>query len=262
MSYQSFELSVEAGLARLTLAQPEAGNPFNAQFCAEFSQVANELAGIPQLRAVLLSAQGRFFSVGGDIRMFAQGLEQLPNSIREWTAGLHMGMARLRRLDAPIVVAVQGTAMGGGVALISNADLVYSARSAKFGAAYPQIGYSCDAGASFGLASRMGIARARRFMLFNEMLSAEQAAATGLVDFVVDDAALMETATQAALELSRGPTRAYGEIRRLINRALAQPFEAQLEDEAQGLARAAATLDAREGITAFVEKRPAQFTGQ
>ncbi len=262
MTYESIELSIADGLARLTLNQPQKGNPFNASFCADIATAANELAGRDDVRAVLLTANGRFFSVGGDIQMFAQSLDTLPNKIREWTAGLHMGMARLARLNAPMVACVHATAMGGAVAMVANCDLVFAAKSARFGAAYPQIGYSCDAGASFGLSSRMGLARARRFLILNETLSADQALSTGLVDEVVDDASVAAAAEAAAIKLSKGPTRAYGEIRRIFSRALGQPYEAQLEDEAQALTRAAATSDAREGILAFVEKRPAQFQGR
>ena len=262
MSYESLELKIEDGLARLSLNQPEIGNPFNAPFCAEWAEVANEISARRDVRAVLITGRGKFFSVGGDIQMFSQNLDVLPDKIREWTAGLHMGAARFARLDAPIIAAVHSTCMGGACALIANADLVYSGRSARFGGAYSQIGYSCDAGASFGLSSRMGLARARRFLLLAEMLDAEQAAEVGLVDHVVDDAVLMAEAEKMAIKLSRGPTRAYGEIRRIFSRSLGQPFESQLEDEAQGLIRAASSSDAREGIMAFVEKRKPSFQGR
>lgn len=262
MSYQSIELNIDDGLARLVLNQPELGNPFNAEFCAEWAQVANDLAARKDLRAVLITARGKFFSVGGDIGMFARNLDVLPDKIREWTAGLHMGCARLARLDAPIIVAVHATCMGGACALVANCDLAFSARSAKFGAAYSQIGYSCDAGATFGLASRMGIARARRFLLLAEMMDAEQAGETGLIDHVVDDDQLLTQAEAAAIKLSRGPTRAYGAIRRLMARSLGQPFESQLEDEAQALTNCAAGEDAREGILSFVEKRKPEFKGR
>lgn len=262
MAYQTIELSVQEGLARLTLNQPDQGNPFNAGFCADWAAVANELSGRKDVRAILLTARGRYFSVGGDIGMFSKNLDTLPEKIREWTATLHMGVARFARLDAPIVASVHATCMGGACALIANSDLVFTSRSARFGAAYSQIGYSCDAGASFGLASRMGLARARRFLLLAETMDADTALRTGLVDHVVEDAALAAEAEQAAIKLSQGPTRAYGEIRRLFGRALGQPFESQLEDEAQGLSRAAATSDAREGIMAFVEKRKPRFVGR
>ncbi len=262
MVYQSIELSVHEGLARLTLNQPDTGNPFNAVFCADWLAAANELSGRKDVRAILINARGRYFSVGGDIAMFVKDIDTLPDKIRQWTADIHMGIARFARLDAPIVASVHGTCMGGACALVANCDLVYTAKSAQFGAAYTQIAYSCDAGSSFGLASRMGIARARRFLLLGEMMDAETALQTGLVDHVVDDAALEAQAEQAALRFSRGPTRAYGEIRRLLSSSLRQPFESQLEDEAQGLSRMASTDDAREGLMAFVEKRKPRFVGR
>jgi 2-(1,2-epoxy-1,2-dihydrophenyl)acetyl-CoA isomerase len=262
MSYDTMQLTVDNGLARLVLNQPQLGNPFNAAMCADMNRVATELQRRGDVRAVLLTANGKFFTVGGDIRMFVEQLDALPGKILEWTAGLHMGMARLKRLNAPLVASVHGVCMGGGVALAGTCDLVYAGRSAKFGAAYPQIGYSVDAGASFALASRMGIARARRFMLFNEMLGADEALTVGLADFVVDDAVLAETAEKAARQLAAGPTRAFGEIRRLIDKALRTPFESQLEDEAQALSGCAGSTDAREGILAFVEKRTPNFQGR
>jgi 2-(1,2-epoxy-1,2-dihydrophenyl)acetyl-CoA isomerase len=261
MRYESIHLDVQDGLARVTLDQPSTGNPIDGRFCVEWLRLANELGGRKDVRAILISAKGRFFSVGGDIGGFIQRVDELPDLIREWTGNLHMGLARLARLDAPIVAAVHATCGGGGCSLVANCDLVFGARSAKFGANYAQIGFSCDAGASFGLAQRMGVARARRFVLMAEMLDAEEAARAGLVDHVVDDAVVYAEAEKAAIKLSRGPTRAYGELRRLFSRSLGQPYETQLEDEAQALARVAGTSDAREGITAFVEKRPAKFEG-
>lgn len=146
--------------------------------------------------------------------------------------------------------------------MLSNCDLVYSARSARFGAAYAHIGFTCDLGASFGLASRMGIARARRFLLLGEVLDADEAQRIGLVDHLLDDDAVADTARKEAVNLSQGPSRAYGEIRRLLVRSLANPFETQHEDEAQSLACVAGSFDAREGIAAFVEKRRPRFRGQ
>lgn len=116
-------------------------------------------------------------------------------------------------------------------------------------------------GASFGLASRMGIARARRFLLLGETLDADAAQHAGLVDHVLDDDAVAMAAEGAATSLAQGPTRAYGEVRHLLARSLGTAFEAQLEDEAQALVRASASADAREGIAAFTEKRRPRFTG-
>jgi 2-(1,2-epoxy-1,2-dihydrophenyl)acetyl-CoA isomerase len=262
VAYESLSLDVKEGVAHLVLNQPQSGNPFNAAFCADLGRVGGELAGRKDVRSVLLKANGPFFSVGGDVKMFSQSLDALPEHIREWTAGLHLGVARLARLDAPIVAAVHATAMGGAVGLFAGCDLVYCARSAKLGGAYTKIGYTCDMGATFTLASRMGLSRARRFLLLGEVLSADEGLQTGLVDYVVDDAALQQEAEAAAIRLANGPTRAYGELRRLFTTAMSQGFERQLEDEVQGLVRAASTEDAREGIMAFIERRIAQFRGR
>jgi 2-(1,2-epoxy-1,2-dihydrophenyl)acetyl-CoA isomerase len=262
MSYQSIQLTVQAGVAHLVLNQPDLGNPFNAAFCAELGQAAGELAGRTDVRAVLLRANGDFFSVGGDVKMFSQHLDDLPNQIREWAWGLHTGVTRLARLDAPIVAAVHATAMGGAVGLLAGCDLVYCARSAKLGGAYTKIGYTCDMGATFTLASRMGLSRARRFLLLGEVLSADEGLQCGLIDYLVDDADLATEAEAAAVRLAAGPTRAYGELRRLFTSALGQGFERQMEDEVQSLIRAASTEDAREGVTAFIERRKADFKGR
>lgn len=262
MTYETIKLELADGLATITLDQATLGNPINEGFCREWGDLAIELSEIADLRAILLKANGRFFSVGGDIEMFARNLDVLPRKIKQWTAGLHSGIARLARLDAPLVAAVHGTTMGGAVGLVAGCDLVYASSSASFGAAYTKIGYSVDAGTSTALVSRMGFARARRFILCGEMLTAAEAASAGLVDFVMDDGEMLAAAEKAAMRLAQGPTRAYGDIRRLLKSALVQPLESQLEDEAQSIARMGGTADAREGIQSFVEKRKPVFIGK
>jgi 2-(1,2-epoxy-1,2-dihydrophenyl)acetyl-CoA isomerase len=261
-SYEAFDVRVDDGLARVGLNQPAAGNPFNSQACREFAGLGDDLAARGDVRAVLLHATGRFFSVGGDLEMFTSDLDRRADTVRRETRHLHIGMARLLRLDAPIVACVHASAMGGAVAVVSNCDLVIAARSARFGAAYSHIGFTCDLGATFGLASRMGLSRARRFLLLGETLDADGALQAGLVDELCDDASVYAVAEQRAVTLSRGPTRAYGAIRRLMARSLSTPFEAQLEEEAQALSTVAASEDAREGLSAFREKRSARFSGR
>lgn len=262
MSYESLDLNVAQGVAHITLNQPEAGNPINDVFCDEWLQLANELASRHDVRAILVKARGKYFSLGGDIDMFSRNLDHLPELVIRCTAALHMGMARFFRIDAPIVAAVHATVIGGGVGLIAGCDLVYSASSAVFGSAYSKIGYCADMGASYALASRMGQARARRYLLLGETLTAEEAMRTGLVDFMVEDSALQVEAEAAAIRLANGPTRAYGEIRKLLRTALSQGYEAQLEDEAQAMAKLAGSADVREAITAFTEKRKPLFQGK
>lgn len=258
----AIRLEVEGGLAVVSLAQPERGNPFDGDFTRDFKHAASALWDMPGLRAVLLRADGANFSFGGDLKAFHPLRQELPAHVRRWTADLHMGLQRAWQLPVPIVAAVQGYAMGGAVALLAGCDVVLAAESVRLGSAFTQIGFSCDSGASATLSARMGPARARRFMLLAEVLKSAEALQVGLVDRVVPDASLQDEALVLARSLAQGPTLAYGEIKRLFLRAGAAHLEHQLEDEALTLARISATADAQEGITAMVERRKPVFQGR
>ena len=257
----SIRFEMNDGLAIVSLAQPARGNPFDGEFTRDFKQVFADLWDARGLRAVLLRADGANFSFGGDLKAFHPVRANLAPLVRAWTADLHMGLQRAWHLPVPIVVAVQGYAMGGGVALLAGCDVVVAAESAKFGSAFAQLGFSCDSGSSATLTARMGPARARRFVLLAEVLKSQEALAAGLADRVVADDKLQAEALELAQGLAQGPTRAYAEIKRLFLRAGSDRFEAQLEDEAHTLARIAASADAQEGIAAMVERRKPAFRG-
>ncbi|MBA4355449.1 MAG: enoyl-CoA hydratase/isomerase family protein, partial [Novosphingobium sp.] len=185
MTYTSMRIDREGGLARLTFIQPTRGNPIDGTFCAEFCDVANELSSDASVRAVFVTAEGKNFSFGGDIAMFLKDLDNLPVQIRRWTADLHVGIARMQRMDAPIVAAVHGICAGGMAGMIAGADIIVAETGTRFVAAYAGIGYCCDAGSSVMLSRRMGLSRARKYLLLNETLDAQTALAAGLVDEVV-----------------------------------------------------------------------------
>ena len=252
----------DGGLARLVLTQPERGNPIDGTFCDEWADAAITLTSDPATRAILLLAEGKNFSVGGDIATFVRNLDALPQLIKRWAADFHAGTSRLQRADAPVVAAVQGICAGGAVSVIAGADYVVAAADAQFVSAYTGLGYCCDGGASVLLSRRMGQARAKRFLMMREILTAEQAFAAGLVDELVPADELAVRAEAVARRLAEGPTKAYGELKRLFVSVGDTALEAQLELEALALARCAGTADAREAIQAFAEKRKANFKGQ
>lgn len=259
---ESIHLERQDGLAIVTLAQPARGNPFDGRFTHDFKVIAAQLLDASDLRAVLLRAEGPNFSVGGDLKSFHPVRHELAPLVRKWTSDLHMGLQRLWRLPVPVVCAVQGFAMGGGVALLAGADVVLAGASARLGSAFAQLGFSCDSGSSTVMAQRMGVARARRFVLLAEVLSAQEAMAAGLVDRIVPDEQLQNDALVLARQLANGPTVAYGEIKRLFAKAATTSLESQLEDEALTLARVSSSADAQEGIAAMVEKRKPVFRGR
>jgi 2-(1,2-epoxy-1,2-dihydrophenyl)acetyl-CoA isomerase len=261
-SPNAIECVIDDGLARVTLNQPDRGNPIDQTFCKEIKELAVELSERGDVRAVLLAAKGRFFSVGGDIKSLARDRSAISRIVKSWTADLHSAIARFIRMPPPIVAAVQGNVAGGSVSLIAAADIVYAADSAKFTAAFPTIGFSADSGSTITLSQRMGFSRAKRFLLMGETIDAHQALECGLIDFVVSGEQLMNEAEAAAEKFARGATLAYGGIKQTMARARSQGLESQMEDEAQTLAAIARSDDAWEGLSAFLEKRSAFFKGK
>lgn len=259
---KSVRMTLDDGIARVVLTQSERGNPIDADFGGEFLTLSSLLATGAGVRAVLLTAEGRFFSVGGDIKLFKDRLDELPGLILDWTATLHVALARLRRIDAPLVCAVQGPVAGGAVSVMAFADVVHAAEGVRFTAAFPALGFCADSGTTVSLSQRMGIARARRFILCNETLTDREALAAGLIDHLHPAAELAAAAEKTARAFAAGPTFAYGEIKRSFQNALGNRLEDQLEIEAFALSSVAAGADAREGVSAFAGKRPPVFKGR
>lgn len=262
MAFSAMRIDIDQGLARLTFTDAARGNPIDGAFCAEMCEAAIQLSENKDVRCVLITAEGPVFSYGADIGVFMDDLDSLPSNIKRWTTTLHSAIARLQRMDAPVVAAVYGVCAGGMAALVAGSDIVVAADNTVFVSAYAGIGYNCDAGASVMYTRRMGVGRARKYLLLNEKMDAATALAAGLADEVLPVDSFTARAEAIARQLAAGPTKALGEMRRLLTSVADQPLEAQLELEAQALARSAGTADAREGLTAFWEKRKPVFQGR
>ena len=261
-SLSSVTCTIEDGLARITLAAPERGNPLDGALCRDLRTLANVLPERDDVRAVLLASSGRFFSVGGDVKAMARDRAALPGIVREWTVDLHAAIGRLMRMRAPIVAAVHADVAGGSVSLVAAADIVVATETARFTAAFPMLGFCADSGSTVTLTQRMGLSRAKRFLMLSETLDAVAAERAGLVDIVTAADAVAAKAEAIAIGLAQGPTLAYGGIKQTMLRARTQAIEAQMEEEAQTLAGLARSDDAWEGLTAFVEKRKPRFQGR
>lgn len=262
MDLLSFKFEVTDGVARITLNQPERGNPFDRRFAAELNEIATECTIDRRVRAVLVDAVGRFFSVGGDLHALTESRDGLARFVSAATSDLHMGISRLARMNAPVVMAVHGLAAGGAVALAAGADFVLASPEAKFYAAFTGIGIVGDSGASYFLPRRMGQRRATEFLMLNEMLSAEAACADGLVTRIVDAERLGDEAWALARRLADGPTLAFGEIKDLLMSSDHETLEGQLELEARAMARVTATDDAWEAMNAVKAKGKPTFRGR
>jgi len=259
----SITLAVDSGVARITLSRPDKGNSIGVDFVNTLERITLECSERDDIRAVVIASTGSYFSVGGDIddMVSHRGGLSLPGYIRKCNASLQGSLARLQHMAAPSLGIVQGTAAGGGVSLVASCDIIIASENARFVAAYASVGYCCDMGGSTMLTRRLGVARARRFYLLHEQLNAAAAAEVGLVDIVVAPEKLSEAADAIIRRWANGPTAAYAEIRRLMISAQATPYETQMELETQSLARLVQTEDAKEALAAFVQKRPARFSG-
>ncbi len=262
MELTAFALEITDGVAHITMNQPERGNPFDRRFAEEFDWLATECTVRPEVRAVLIDAAGRFFSVGGDLNALTKSREDLARFVSAATSNLHMGISRFARMNAPVVAAVHGMAAGGAVALVAGADFVLASPNAKFYAAFAGIGIISDSGGSYYLPRRMGSRRAAQFFMLNETLTADEAASAGLINRVVASETLADEAFALAKRLAEGPTLAYGEAKNLLLSSPIESLEAQLENEARAMARVAATDDAWNAMRAVLAKQKPNFRGR
>jgi 2-(1,2-epoxy-1,2-dihydrophenyl)acetyl-CoA isomerase len=254
-------LDIADGIGRVTLAQPERGNPFDLAFCLALSRAATECDENSDVRAVLIDAQGPYFTVGADLKTMTRDREALPRFIKDATVGLHSAVSRFARMDAPVVLAAHALVVGGGVALSAAADFCLAACSARFYAAYTGIGLLCDGGGSTFLPRRIGVRRTAEFLMRNQTWSAAEAHGHGLVSEVVEDGDLPAAAAALAAELAAGPTASFGEIKNLLLSTWEQPIEAQMEREARAMARVCRTDDAWTGVTEVAARRRPVFRG-
>jgi 2-(1,2-epoxy-1,2-dihydrophenyl)acetyl-CoA isomerase len=254
-------LEVRDGVAHLTLNRPDAANGIDLELAETLLARVDELDANDEARVVLLSGAGSRFCAGGDLREFAAQRDNVEAHFRAVVAPLHAAVSRLAQGALPVIAAVQGSAAGAGMGLLGVADLVVAGQSAKFVMAYTGVGLTPDGGSSWFLPRAVGLRRALELTLTNRVLSAEEAHDWGIVTSVVADDDLQEHARTMASRLAEGPTAAFGGARRLLRQALTTPLDEQLAAEGDEIGAAASSTDAREGVTAFIEKRPPRFRG-
>ncbi len=254
-------MEVTEGICRITLNRPEAANAINLPLARELLRAAIRCSQDAEIRCVLLTGAGRMFCGGGDLNDMARAGDHLPNDLKELTGCLHAAIANFARMEKPVVTAINGSAAGAGVSLALVGDIVFAASSASFVLAYAAAGLVPDGGATFLLPRLIGLRRTQELMYTNRRLGAGEAMDWGMITRVFPDESLFAEAETAARTLSNGPTRAYGVGKQLLGTSLTSSLETQMELESRSIAEIAGSQDGREGISAFLEKRPPHFVG-
>ena len=263
MSYETVSWEEDGGVGRITLNRPDTLNAWNVQFGQELKQIVTVDAAGASVRAVLVTGAGRGFSSGADLKagFDPHPDDGMPDLRKELHELYHPIIAGVRRLEKPVVAAVNGPAVGIGASLALACDLVLAAESAYFGLAFVNIGLMPDGGSTLFVPAAVGKARAFQMALLGERVRAAQALDWGLVNQVHSDDRLLAEANELVVKLAAGPTRSYAGSKQALNRMLYPDLDGQLDLEADLQHALARTRDFQEGVSAFVEKRAAVFEG-
>jgi 2-(1,2-epoxy-1,2-dihydrophenyl)acetyl-CoA isomerase len=262
MASETIRFEVRDGCAVLTLHRPDKLNAFNERMHAEVRGALDEVEGSGAVRALVLTGAGKGFCAGQDLGDRALGEGEDIDLGATLEANYNPLIRRLRRLPLPVIAAVNGVAAGAGANLALACDIVIAARSARFIQAFCKVGLIPDSGGTFLLPRLAGEARAKGMALLGEPIGAEQALAWGLIWAVVDDEALPDEANRLGAHLAAQPTRALALIKEALHAAAGNTLDAQLDLERDLQREAGRTADYREGVRAFLEKRPPAFRGR
>lgn len=258
-AYETIEFEMQNRVAIITLNRPDAANGLNAKMAGELADIAGKCNSNADIRAVILTANGRFFCAGGDIKEMHSHGDKVGVEIKSLADDLHIAISIFARMEAPLIVAVNGMAAGAGFSLAVSGDLVIASEKSGFMMAYTNAGLSPDGSSSYFLPRIIGLRRTQELMLTNRKLSAEEALDWGLINEAVPADRLLERAMEFAERLAAGALNSHAAVKKLLLLSHHNSLEDQMELEGQMISECAVSSNGRAGINAFVEKRKPEF---
>lgn len=255
-------LDVSDGLAVITLARPAAHNALDAATKVALQEAVDGAANNADVRAVLITAEGKNFCVGQDLGEHVAALRADPSTAMD-TVEIHYNplIRSLNDLTVPVVVAVPGACVGAGLGIALAGDYRIAGNKTSFATAFTGIGLASDSGLSYSLVESLGASRAAALMLLGDKITADQAFQWGLVHRVVADDEVISTANALAKKLAAGPTEAYRQVKALV-RASASGLSNALNRERDAQRHLGQTADHTAAVEAFLAKEKPVFTGR
>jgi 2-(1,2-epoxy-1,2-dihydrophenyl)acetyl-CoA isomerase len=260
MQSSSIKFSIQNAVAVIVLNRPEKFNSFNLEMALALQAALDECADEKGIRAVLITGEGKAFCAGQDLgEAVDSGGPGIKKIVEEHYNPV---IKKIRRLEKPVVCAVNGIAAGAGANIALACDVVLAGSSSAFLQAFSKIGLIPDSGGTFMLPRLVGWQRASALMMLGEKITAADACQMGMIYKVIEDPKLAEEAMKTAVMLAEMPTRGIGLTKKLLNESFFNSLDKQLEAERDAQVEAASTYDYMEGVKAFLEKRKPVFKGE
>jgi 2-(1,2-epoxy-1,2-dihydrophenyl)acetyl-CoA isomerase len=256
--YATLTFEQVGAVTRIVLNRPADANGMNDVMTRELADAARR-CDVADTKVVVLTASGRFFCAGGDLKAMASSPLGPGPYVKGIADDLHRAISTFARMDAVLITAVNGVAAGAGFSLAITGDLVLATESASFTMAYTKAGLSPDGSSSYFLPRLIGVRRTQELMLTNRRLSADDARDWGLVTEVVPDGDFVTRTDALVAEIANGARDSASAVKKLLLTSFGNGLEEQMEIEGRLIAACAAGADGREGIDAFLAKRPVRF---
>lgn len=261
MTYNTISFEASDGVGHLRLNRPEGANAVSTEFSRELREVMIEIEFNDDVRAVSVTAEGKVFCAGGDLKEFHAAGDGVAKLASTMLGDFHTAIYKMNRMPKPFVAGVRGAAGGAGLSLVSSFDLVIGGESSKYTMAYTRAGMTPDGTSSYFVARHIGLRRMMDLTMTNRVLDATTAESWGLLNRVVPDDEVDSAAAALAAELAAGSPYAVGHAKQVIYNGYEHMLEAAGEFEGTFITGAMSRKDGQEGIAAFVEKRAPEWTG-